>query len=143
MDESRKAPPVGGLLETALYVADLGVSVAFYRDVIGLPVMLQNARMAALDAGRGEVVLLFRKGATSEDMTDATGTVPGHEGEGRLHMAFAIAGTDLEAWRAHLIACGLSLAGEVHWRRGGTSLYVRDPDGHAIEFATPGLWPNR
>ena len=24
---------------------------------------------------------------------------------------------------------------------GGTSLYVRNPDGHSLEVATPGLWP--
>jgi catechol 2,3-dioxygenase-like lactoylglutathione lyase family enzyme len=30
----------------------------------------------------------------------------------------------------------------VSWRRGGTSLYFRDPDGHSVEVATPGLWPN-
>jgi catechol 2,3-dioxygenase-like lactoylglutathione lyase family enzyme len=143
MDEARTPPPVGGLLETALYVADLDISVAFYRDVIGLRVMLHNPRMAAFDAGQGGVLLLFRQGATSEDVTDRNGTVPGHEGTGRLHMAFAIAAADLDAWRAHLAARGLALAGEVHWARGGVSLYVRDPDGHAIEFATPGLWPNR
>jgi catechol 2,3-dioxygenase-like lactoylglutathione lyase family enzyme len=30
----------------------------------------------------------------------------------------------------------------VTWLRGGTSLYFRDPDGHSLEVATPGLWPN-
>lgn len=143
MNEARVPPPVGGLLETALYVADLDRSIAFYRDVIGLEAMLHNPRMAAFDAGQGGVLLLFRQGATSEDVKDRNGTVPGHEGEGRLHMAFAIGAADLDAWRAHLSASGLPLAGEVHWARGGVSLYVRDPDGHAIEFATPGLWPNR
>ena len=28
------------------------------------------------------------------------------------------------------------------WPRGGESLYFRDPDGHLVELATPGLWAN-
>jgi len=27
-----------------------------------------------------------------------------------------------------------------HSPRGGTSLYFRDPNGHMLELATPGLW---
>ena len=27
------------------------------------------------------------------------------------------------------------------WPRGGESVYFRDPDGHLLELATPGLWP--
>jgi catechol 2,3-dioxygenase-like lactoylglutathione lyase family enzyme len=28
----------------------------------------------------------------------------------------------------------------VGWPRGGRSVYFRDPDGHSVELATPGLW---
>jgi catechol 2,3-dioxygenase-like lactoylglutathione lyase family enzyme len=140
--EAAHPPPVGGLLETALYVADLNRSLAFYEGVLGLPVMLRNPRMAALDAGRQGVLLLFQQGSTSQDSVSERGTVPGHEGQGRLHMAFAIASDAVAPWRDHLARHGVPLAGEMHWPRGGLSLYVRDPDDHAVEFATPGLWPN-
>jgi catechol 2,3-dioxygenase-like lactoylglutathione lyase family enzyme len=136
------APRIDGLLETALYVADLDRATAFYEQILGLRVMLRSPRLVALDAGRQGVLLLFLAGATSADLVEAGGTIPGHEGTGRLHMAFAIPVEDLDAWRARLAASGVALTGEMAWARGGTSLYVTDPDGHVIELATPGLWPN-
>jgi len=137
------APSIDGLLETSLYVADLDRAAAFYERVLGLRAMLRSPRLVALDAGRQGVLLLFLAGATSEDVIDSSGTIPGHEGTGRLHMAFAVPAGDLEAWRARLAEAGVVLTGEMAWPRGGTSLYFSDPDGHVIELATPGLWPNR
>ncbi|WP_437361160.1 VOC family protein [Inquilinus limosus] len=136
------APRVDGLLETSLYVADLDRSAAFYERILGLRVMLRSPRLVALDAGRQGVLLLFLAGATSEDVVEASGTIPGHEGTGRLHMAFAVPAADLAAWRGRLAEAGVPLTGEMAWPRGGTSLYFSDPDGHVIELATPGLWPN-
>jgi catechol 2,3-dioxygenase-like lactoylglutathione lyase family enzyme len=135
-------PRIEGLLETALYASDLPRSARFYREVIGLTPMLETPRLHAFDAGRNGVLLVFQAGVTSDDMVDAGGTIPGHEGTGRLHMAFAIDADQLEPWRRHFEAQGIPLAGDVGWSRGGRSIYVRDPDGHAIEFCTPGLWPN-
>jgi hypothetical protein len=34
----------------------------------------------------------------------------------------------------------VEVVGEYHWPRGGTSLYIRDPDDALVELATPGLW---
>ena len=42
----------------------------------------------------------------------------------------------------HLAACGIAVESRVVQTHGGTSLYFRDPDGHSLEVATPGLWPN-
>jgi len=137
------APRIDGLLETSLYVADLDRAAAFYERVLGLRAMLRSPRLVALDAGRQGVLLLFLAGATSADVVDSSGTIPGHEGTGRLHMAFAVPAADLEAWRARLAEAGVALTGEMAWPRGGASLYFSDPDGHVIELATPGLWPNR
>lgn len=136
-------PKLEGLSETSLYVVDLGRAKAFYRDVIGLPVMFDSPRVVAHDAGRQGVLLLFLNGASSDDVVTDGGVIPGHEGVGRLHLAFAVAPEAIEPWRAHFAALGLPLAGEVAWKRGGRSLYIHDPDGHVIEFATPGVWPNR
>lgn len=135
-------PKIDGLLETALYVEDLEPSVAFFRDVMGLAVMVDMGRGAAFDAGGQGVLLLFRRGASVEDMPSPAGLVPGHDGRGPLHMAFAIAPDQYDPWHRHLVEAGVTIRGEVNWPRGGRSLYFEDPDGHVLELATPGLWPN-
>lgn len=134
-------PPIDGLLETALYVDDMARSVAFFRNVLGLTAMFENERLTAFDAGRQGVLLVFERGKSVEDMPSAGGMVPGHDGRGPLHMAFAIAADAYEAWREHLVEAGVPMRGEMHWPRGGRSLYFEDPDGHVLELATPGLWP--
>ncbi|WEK44193.1 MAG: VOC family protein [Candidatus Sphingomonas colombiensis] len=135
-------PPIAGLLETSLYVSDMARSVAFFRDTLGLAIMVESPRLTAFDAGSGGVLLLFPEGGATRDVTSERGIVPGHDGRGPLHMAFAIAADALDEWRAHLAAAGVTTRGEMHWPRGGTSLYFEDPDGHVLELATPGLWPN-
>jgi catechol 2,3-dioxygenase-like lactoylglutathione lyase family enzyme len=141
--ERPSAPPtIDGVLETALYVTDLDRSVAFFADDLGRPVLLRNERMAAFDAGRRSVLLLFAQGQSAESMAVPGGVIPGHDGAGRLHMAFAIADADYGAWRDHLEQRGIALTSEIRWPGGGRSLYFDDPDGHVIELATPGLWPN-
>jgi catechol 2,3-dioxygenase-like lactoylglutathione lyase family enzyme len=135
-------PAIEGLLETALYVDDMRRSAAFFRDVMGLRAMLETERLTAFDAGRQGVLLLFRRGASVEDMPGPGGVVPGHDGCGPLHMAFAIAADSYDDWRRHLVEAGVKIRGEMRWPRGGRSLYFEDPDGHVLEVATPGLWPN-
>ncbi|RFB79238.1 VOC family protein [Methylovirgula sp. 4M-Z18] len=134
------APPVTALLETSLYAADMAVTARFYAEVLGLRLLLTSPRLTAFDAGRGTVLLVFQKGATEEDGVTDRGTIPGHDGTGRLHLALAIPPESLEAWRAQLAAHEVTITGEFHWPRGGTSLYFSDPDGHVVELATPGLW---
>ena len=135
-------PRIEGLLETALYVADMDCAAAFFRDVMGLAPMIESPRLTAFDAGGSGVLLLFQRGATADDMVSDRGTVPGHHGEGPLHMAFRIAADAYEGWQAHLAAHGVTLRGEMAWPKGGRSLYFEDPDGNVLELATPGLWAN-
>ena len=135
-------PRIDGLLETSLYVEDLARSVTFFREVMGLEPMLETERLTAFDAGRQGVLLIFKRGGSLEDMPSAAGTVPGHDGSGPLHMAFAISEEEYTGWREHLVGLGVTMRGEMHWPRGGRSLYFEDPDGHVLEVATPGLWRN-
>ena len=135
-------PPIDGLLETALYVDDMERSVAFFRDVMGLKTMIEGDRLTAFDAGRQGVLLIFRRGASLDDMPGPGGVVPGHDGSGPLHMAFAVPADSYDEWHRHLATAGVRIRGEMRWPRGGRSLYFEDPDGHLLEVATPGLWPN-
>jgi catechol 2,3-dioxygenase-like lactoylglutathione lyase family enzyme len=84
------APPLGGVLETAIYVDDMTRAVSFYLDVLGLAPLFQTERLTAFDAGRNSVLLVFARGASRADMSAVGGTIPGHDGSGPLHMAFAI-----------------------------------------------------
>jgi catechol 2,3-dioxygenase-like lactoylglutathione lyase family enzyme len=135
-----QAPRIEGLLETSLYARDLGTTAAFYRDLFGFKALVDSPRLVALDVAARHVLLVFQSGSTEDDVVEARGTIPGHDGRGRLHLALSVAAADLEAWRARLGARGIDIAGEYRWPRGGTSLYFRDPDGALVELATPGLW---
>lgn len=133
-------PRVRGILETALYVDDLRRASAFYRDTFGFPVLVENARICALDVAGRSVLLLFQRGATVGGLATAGGFVPSHDGSGPVHFAFGITMEDLAQWRAHLESCGVAIESRVEWERGGVSLYFRDPDGHSVELVTEGTW---
>jgi catechol 2,3-dioxygenase-like lactoylglutathione lyase family enzyme len=137
---SDPAPWVEGLLETSLYAADVGLTAAFYRDLFGFKTLVDSPRLVAFEVAGRHVLLVFQQGATEADVVEARGTIPGHDGRGRLHLALSIASNDLDAWRARLAARDIAIVGEYRWPRGGTSLYFRDPDGALVELATPGLW---
>ncbi|NNM73346.1 VOC family protein [Enterovirga aerilata] len=140
--EGGAPPPISGVLETALYVDDLSGASAFYQDVLGLRPIFRDERLAAYDAGPRSVLLLFRRGSTLTTATMPGGTIPPHDGHGPIHIALAVAADDLAAWERHLAAYGIPVEGRTDWPQGGTSVYFRDPDGHLLELATPGLWPN-
>jgi catechol-2,3-dioxygenase len=133
-------PRVQRILETALYCADLSQTADFYQQLLGVTPMLSGDRLVALDAGQGTVLLLFQRG-NSGALETPGGLVPGHDGSGPVHLAFAIERAQLATWEARLAHLGIDIESRVHWDLGGTSLYFRDPDGRAVELATPGIWP--
>ena len=135
-----KPPAVNGVLETGLYVDDLEKARRFYEDVMGLRPIFGDRRMSAYDAGGRSVLLLFERGGSLEPIETPGGSIPPHDGSGPLHFALAISEADLAGWQDHLTAAGVVIEGRTHWPRGGTSVYFRDPDGHLVELASPGLW---
>ena len=137
-----QSPRLGGVLETSLYVGDLDRAREFYQRVFGLEAFFQDGRMCALGVVPGQVLLLFRHGTTVAPAPVPGGVIPPHGTSGAAHLCFAIPLGELAAWEAHLARHGLAVESRVIWPRGSTSLYFRDPDGHSLEVATPGLWPN-
>ena len=139
-DETAPSRLVDGVLETALYVDDLPRAAAFYEGLLGLPRLFGDERLIALDAGGRSILLLFRRGTTLETVTMPGGTIPPHDGHGPVHIALAVSRASLAEIERRLGAEGIAIEGRTHWPRGGDSIYVRDPDLHLVEFATPGLW---
>lgn len=136
-------PRVSHILETSLYVDDLARSRDFYARVFGFSAVFEDGRMCAMEVPGEQVLLLFRHGTTNAPAPTPGGMIPPHHGRGELHLAFAIPFAELTTWESHLAELEIAVESRVAWPRGGTSLYFRDPDGHSLEVATPGLWANR
>jgi catechol 2,3-dioxygenase-like lactoylglutathione lyase family enzyme len=134
-------PSLLGVLETALYVDTFARACPFYEQVMGLNSIHRDQRLCAYDVGGRGVLLLFLRGASLQTTRMPGGTIPPHDGHGPAHMAFSIAADELAAWETWLEESGVAVEGRTKWPRGGESIYFRDPDGHLLELATPGLWP--
>jgi len=124
-------PPLGGILESSLYVDDLKRSVRFYETIFGFELISAGERLCAMKAAPQQLLLLFKKRASVD-----------HDGDGQLHVAFAIPAAALAEWETWLAQHGIKIEQRKTWERGGQSLYFRDPDQHLLEVATPGVWSN-
>lgn len=127
--------PIRRLFEAHLTVTDLGRSMEFYRDKVGLPVALELPERAAAFFWMGEpghtMLGLWSIGSAPMNM--------------RLHIAFAVALDDLLEAPAALEALGvqpLSFFAQptiepsvIGWMP-AAALYFRDPDGHMLEYLT-------
>jgi catechol 2,3-dioxygenase-like lactoylglutathione lyase family enzyme len=127
-------PKTAGILESSLYVEDVGRSAQFYEKIFGFEAISDfRPRGCAMGAGTRQVLLLFAKHGSRSVQTP-------HHGDGELHLAFAIRAEELAAWEEWLQRNGVAVEEKKTWDRGGLSIYFRDPDRHLIELATPGVW---
>ena len=134
-------PKLDGILETCIHTDDMARAKAFYEGVLELQPIYSDTRLTAYSVAAHDVLLVFRKGATGDTtIMPGGGVIPGHGGSGALHVAFAIGKDELPQWEERLAAHGVTIEGTHTWARGGRSIYFRDPDGHLLELATPGLW---
>lgn len=133
-------PTISSIKETALYVEDVDRAVRFYRDVLGLSILVQDERFCAFDVSGRHVLPLFLRGASHQTTILPGGQIPPHDGSGPIHVGFAVEAVELEAWATHLASQGVEVLSRMDWPLGGRSLYFRDPDGHLLELLTPGVW---
>lgn len=146
-------PEIHRLIETFLIVESVDAASGLYSEVLGLKHYGEPSASGALfRLPGGQLLGVVARDAATEPNELTGGTVPAvvpkEEGgggaarrpAGQAHLAFAVATDQIDAWRRRLEANGVSVEGDVSWERGGRSLYFRDPDGHLLELATPGLW---
>src|SRR5690242_19841386 len=99
-----------GLLESSLYVDDVDRSARFYEKIFGFRVISDfGGRGCAMQAGDRQVLLLFKKGGSLQIQSP-------HDGAGELHLAFAIADTELERWEAWLGENGIAVEEKRAWK---------------------------
>jgi len=134
-------PRLNGIIETAIHVRDLSASADFYQQVLGLESVQRSERLCVLSVAGRHLLLLFLQDGSTEPVETAGGIIPPHYGSGALHFAFAIDHSELAPWEQRLREKGVAVESRVHWELGGTRLCFRDPDGHLVELATPGVWP--
>ena len=96
--------------------------------------------MRALRLPDRRILLLFARGMSREGEDTPGGHIPGHDADGRGHLAFSAPPDELDAWRDRLAERGIALESEVTPEGGGRSLYFRDPDGHSVEIADRAIW---
>ncbi len=138
-------PKVNGLVEAALFVSHLQRARDFYQPILGLQTLQESDAGCVFVVGSGQLLLLVSKEKAAVPSETPGGEVPPclpapGEAGGAGHVAFAVAAGELDPWRTHLHGKGVTVLNEVAWEGGARSLYFRDPDGHLLEMATPGLW---
>ena len=115
-------PVVNGLSVVYLYVRDLDRSLAFYRDVLGIPLAGSDGAWAEARLGSTRFALhALHSGA-------------GEPRSGTVRVDFEV--EDIDQAAARLEATGVSV-GEIQRERYGSHCTFVDPDGYELELFQP------
>ena len=124
-----------------LYCADLESARTFYEDVIGLELVSSEPGRHHFFCIGSQMLLLFQPETTATaQVRIGQQLIPQHGAKGPGHIAFQIDSDQMESTRRHLIGHGCTIESEIDWPGGGHSIYLRDPAGNSVEFATRDLW---
>lgn len=116
-----RLPTIARVLETALYVDDLGRAMAFYRDILGLRVLDTSPRLVVIDAGQATILLLFRRGGHQGWARTSSGWIPPHDGQGPAHVAFAVDPGQIAVWEEYLLRNGVMIRAGCTGRQAATA----------------------
>ncbi len=107
-----------GVLETSLYVCDLKQSIDFYQQMFGFKDLGSGERLAALRICENQVLLLFKRGGSVEPSKTSYGIIPPTDGEGNLHLTFAVYKSELVEWEKLLLRMNISIESSLKWPEG-------------------------
>ena len=120
-----------GLAEIVLWTADKEKAVAFYRDLLGLPVIspphLPNVFLKAGDGHTGipQMIVLVPK---PEEVKQRPSEFQLH------HLAFEVPEEQFDSQYAAFVAAGIEPRGGKHPVLASRTMYVDDPDGNEVEL---------
>jgi lactoylglutathione lyase len=121
------------LADVRLLVDDVERSLAFYRDVVGLPVKLRIPEGTYVEFETGEATLaIYRR-----DLMSAIAGSGG--GPGRDQVAVILRVDDVDAEYERLRGAGATFVTEPHDQEawGLRVAHLRDPDGNLLELYRP------
>lgn len=113
-----------GFIWAGLKVQDLESCIAFYRDILGLPLLGQGEDWAHLDAGNSTLLELFSGGAASQGPKPAD----------RQSLILGLRVADLDQALTELQARGVRFIGEVGEYAGTRWAHFSDPEGNRLEI---------
>jgi len=126
-DAAVERPLILGIAHVAFRVSALSGAEQFYHDVLGLK---EAPRAASAAAGAGAERARFVVNNRQEILIEAG--LPPDTDERLSHLAFET--SDLDALAAYFKVHGVTIESTPLARCAARALWVKDPDGHAIEF---------
>jgi glyoxylase I family protein len=122
--------PLRTLDYTVVICRDLPRAVAFYRDVLGLPIATQRERW--VEFRMGSTILALRSRGAAPWGDDG----PPAAGSAAVQLAFRVAPPAVDGWHANLVAKGVRiLRGPTdlpEWRH--RTLFFADPEDNVLEI---------
>jgi catechol 2,3-dioxygenase-like lactoylglutathione lyase family enzyme len=125
-------PEIKGLAEIVLHVRDVERSLAFYRDLLGLPIISPEGfpgpvflKVGAGNVGIPQMVVLVRLPDDAPEFQP-----PSH----LHHLALEVEPEEFDTFRQRFDERGLEVRSGQHPVIPSRTMYIDDPDGNEVEL---------